>query len=582
MGEILQGDVLEQLATLPDESVHMVMTSPPYWGLRDYQVGGQLGLEKTPEEYIEKMVAVFREVRRVLRKDGTLWLNMGDSYAGSGKEIGSDHGKSVVDDAGYGKRAPLPLNLKPKDLVGMPWRLALALQADGWWLRSDIIWAKPNPIPESVTDRPTSAHEHVFLLTKAARYFYDAEAVREPSITGDMRRPYGSEGAWQMDGRPPEQRHGGKPRKAGRDNAIDHPRTPNPKKKQDALGNPTHVGFNDRYRDNPITGRNQRDVWTIATQPLKSVVSYGKYRIGRPDCSVHGCPACLALALQGGELQVASEPVRSLGIDDDPVQGQEGVAYAISEDQYGFLSDVTAAISHSNQIHKTVAWLEQDGFSVDKLIHHIGCRESIDHSFAISAHTHENNTEPGSVFDVTEIDPSGQTGGHILGIPSFGFPLDKCTCEFKGSVEKRQDHFAAFPEALVKRIILAGTSAKGCCHECGAPWERVVEKEFVAQDDVSPERGKRNAAGNKSMDHRKDGDTPRGTNEVITTGWRPTCEHEGEPVPATVLDPFIGSGTVGKVAQDLGREWIGIELNPDYCDLARKRTANPQEVLRLC
>jgi len=149
---ILEGDALTNLREMPDGAVQCCVTSPPYWGLRDYGAEGQLGLEPTPEEYVERMVEVFREVRRVLRDDGTLWLNLGDSY-------GPD-----------------------KQLMGMPWRVAFALQADGWYLRSDIIWAKPNPMPESVTDRPTKSHEYLFLMSKSARYFYDAEAIREISV----------------------------------------------------------------------------------------------------------------------------------------------------------------------------------------------------------------------------------------------------------------------------------------------------------------------------------------------------------------------------------------------------------------
>ena len=175
------GDCLTVLRTMEAESVNCVVTSPPYWGLRDYGTNGQLGLEATPEQYVAKMVGVFREVRRVLRSDGTLWLNMGDSYA-VGKLKTSYNGDGSADLGWTNKRSrKAPLGLKPKDLVGIPWRLAFALQADGWWLRSDIIWSKPNPMPESVTDRPTKAHEYVFLMTKSARYFYDAEAVKERS-----------------------------------------------------------------------------------------------------------------------------------------------------------------------------------------------------------------------------------------------------------------------------------------------------------------------------------------------------------------------------------------------------------------
>ena len=178
-------DVLDGLAQLPDESVHCVVTSPPYWGLRDYGTDGQLGPEATPQEYVERMTAVFREVRRVLRSDGTLWLNMGDGYYAAGWECRrrNEIGVAAISPAERrsGKHAP---GLKPKDLVGMPWRLAFALQADGWWLRQDNIWHKPSPMPESVRDRTTTAHEYLFHLSKSQQYFYDAEAIKEP-VTGN-------------------------------------------------------------------------------------------------------------------------------------------------------------------------------------------------------------------------------------------------------------------------------------------------------------------------------------------------------------------------------------------------------------
>ena len=206
---IIPGDCIAGLRTLPDASVHCCVTSPPYWGLRDYGHDGQIGLESTPEAYVARMVEVFREVRRVLRDDGTLWLNLGDSYAAQrsgtampAETLAGGCGGQVVDGrgsrgrgdvepdavAGGARRATgsgpkhrdaAAIGLKHKDLVGIPWRVAFALQADGWWLRQDIIWHKPNPMPESVRDRCTKAHEYVFLLTKSERYFYDAEAVKE-------------------------------------------------------------------------------------------------------------------------------------------------------------------------------------------------------------------------------------------------------------------------------------------------------------------------------------------------------------------------------------------------------------------
>jgi site-specific DNA-methyltransferase (adenine-specific) len=181
---IIQGDCIEGLRTLPDASVHCCVTSPPYWGLRDYGHDGQIGLEATPESYVARMVEVFREVRRVLREDGTCWVNLGDSYnsAASGQNGTSGTlggGKPCCGKGTTAGRRALLDSLKPKDLVGIPWRVAFALQADGWWLRQDIIWHKPNPMPESVRDRCTKAHEYVFLLTKSERYYYDAEAVSE-------------------------------------------------------------------------------------------------------------------------------------------------------------------------------------------------------------------------------------------------------------------------------------------------------------------------------------------------------------------------------------------------------------------
>ena len=171
---IYTGDCLEILPTLDAESVQCCVCSPPYWNLRDYGVAGQIGLEKTPEEYVDKMVAVFREVKRLLRNDGVLWLNLGDSYATHADKRSGQFGKPIVDGRdGISTKSKVPaaeIGLKEKDLVGIPWRVAFALQSDGWWLRQDIIWHKKNPMPESVTDRCTKAHEYIFLLTKSARY----------------------------------------------------------------------------------------------------------------------------------------------------------------------------------------------------------------------------------------------------------------------------------------------------------------------------------------------------------------------------------------------------------------------------
>jgi DNA modification methylase len=195
---IITGDCREALLTLPEASVQCCVTSPPYFALRDYGVDGQIGLEPTPDEYVAEMVDVFRQVRRVLRDDGTVWLNLGDSYAGSwGARGRSDNTNAPRPDleTKYGTCAParngyVGLGIKPKDLLGIPWTVAFALRADGWWLRSAIVWAKPNPMPESVTDRPTSAYEIVFLLANAERYYFDNVAIAEDADTAGQKAGY--------------------------------------------------------------------------------------------------------------------------------------------------------------------------------------------------------------------------------------------------------------------------------------------------------------------------------------------------------------------------------------------------------
>ena len=232
VNEILFGDCRASLRMLADEGVRAqtCVTSPPYFGLRDYGVDGQIGLEQTPEEYIARLVEVFRGVRDVLADDGTLWLNIGDSYASGGRKTRDTDAK--LEQRGMDTRPADPAGVKPKDLIGIPWMLAFALRADGWYLRQDIIWHKPNPMPESVRDRCTKAHEYVFLLSKSPRYYFDAEAIKEPSVTNDPRRPYTSVGAKQLDGRAEW--------KSGQ-----------------------------RRDGDDFTKRNRRSVWTVATRPYK-------------------------------------------------------------------------------------------------------------------------------------------------------------------------------------------------------------------------------------------------------------------------------------------------------------------------
>lgn len=189
---IYHGDCLEVIRNLPNESVSCCITSPPYWGLRDYGHKDQLGLEKTPEEYTAKMVEVFREVKRVLKNDGTLWLNLGDTYSAQRWTKDSPQKMNKMKDLHRGLAPEKQSGIPDKNLVGIPWRVAFALQADGWYLRQDIIWHKPNPMPESVTDRCTKAHEYIFLMSKSARYYYDAKAIAEPACgVPDLPRYHG-------------------------------------------------------------------------------------------------------------------------------------------------------------------------------------------------------------------------------------------------------------------------------------------------------------------------------------------------------------------------------------------------------
>jgi DNA modification methylase len=332
---LVQGDARQ--IPLADESIHCCVTSPPYWGLRDYGVSGQIGLEKTPEEYIRVMVDVFREVKRILRDDGTLWLNMGDSYCssangnkncdsstlttradGTRKRDVQETGRIARDDSKgrgtsarcdgrgghvyYGpKNQPNRLSLpgfKPKDLIGIPWMLAFALRADGWYLRSDIIWSKPNPMPESVTDRPTKAHEYIFLLSKCERYYYDAEAIKE-RVTGEAHA--------RGDGVNPK----AKAIPTGWDISTGnggHGKIHKQGRNKQGEGHRRYAGFNERWDQreasrnkqnesfsSAVSGlvekRNKRTVWEVNPQPFPEAhfATFPEELI--KPCILAGCPA---------------------------------------------------------------------------------------------------------------------------------------------------------------------------------------------------------------------------------------------------------------------------------------------------
>lgn len=235
---LYHGDSLQVLQSLPDQSVQCCVTSPPYWALRDYGVDGQMGLEDTPEQFVASMVELFREVRRVLRDDGTLWLNIGDSYAAKPSKPEFDF-KDGRANRGHRKFGGVPIGYKPKDLVGVPWLLAFAMRSDGWYLRQDIIWQKKSPMPESVRDRCTKAHEYIFLFSKSARYFYDAVGSQEQTTGGAHHRGNGL----------------------------------NPKARSIEAGNhrerPKQNESFSAAVANIVSKRNMRSVWSLASFPLK-------------------------------------------------------------------------------------------------------------------------------------------------------------------------------------------------------------------------------------------------------------------------------------------------------------------------
>lgn len=452
-------DAIDVLREMPAESVHVCVTSPPYFGLRDYGTGSwaggdaacshkasngqriaesvasvnggghsaaesgptpfkascqkcgaaridqQIGLESTVQEFIAKLIAVFAEVHRVLHPSGTLWVNIGDSYAGHNAP-GFRQGNEAKNGGASNKNGVgFIQGLKPKDLMMVPSRFAIAMQDWGWYLRDFIVWAKPAPMPESVTDRCTKAWEPIFMFAKSPRYYADMTAVAEPSVTSDERRPYGSEGAWLMDGRPKEDRPNGKPRGKG-----------------------------------------------------------GK----------------TAFRGQGHEREAETGPANRDGRD---------------------MQDVGAGLTRNLR--------------------------------------------------------------NVWTLPPESFP---------------GKHFATFPSELPRKCILIGSSAKGCCPHCLAPWVRVTESErkptrsgksskvYVDPNGSPYEQHCGSVVGNR--------DPFRHCTETTTVGWAASCQcHHAEPdtIPCRVLDPFSGSGTTGRVAFDLGRDYIGIDLNKEYEPLARER-----------
>lgn len=485
------GDCLEVLKTLPDASVHCCVTSPPYFGLRDYGMDGQIGLEETPGAFIEKMTEVFREVRRVLRDDGTAWVNMGDSYAGSRAgpqgESGAMANRSVAaarcrqaseEQVVRGKRdakrwgggnIPHGNGIKPKDLIGIPWRLAFALQDDGWYLRQDIVWSKPNPMPESVRDRCTKAHEYIFLLSKGARYYFDQEAISEPlagssieRLSQDLEHQHGSSRAHA------EGKSNG-PMKAVK-------RSGNKERKPGAQrGCPKNTGSN-VCGSVPWEGstRNKRSVWTVGTHPFKEAhfATFPEKLI--EPCILAGCPG--AVCAHCGTAPIMAKP-------------------------------------------------------------NCGCYPPF---------------LPGD-FEIIET-PTGTA----------------CTED---------------PSLLVGR---AGHSRPRGDNEGRRPITRYEQRIYAAQLITSPHRKDMEREVGPSFLHyiRNDKSGARPVPQEILNKWIDKGWIAAVEIPevagmqlrrGTVLDPFMGSGTTGAVAARLGRKSIGIELNPDYLDIAMRRIAAAQE-----
>lgn len=512
---ILIGDALTILKKLPAESVHCVVTSPPYWQLRDYGtaewIGGdatcqhvapdragsrptlrcslcgasrldkQIGLEATPAEYIRTLVKVFRQVRRVLRSDGICWVNMGDTYASdsggynatgsrgatSHKKISAGTAAAVVKSQGRTNRS----GLKPKDLVGMPWRLALALQADGWWLRQDIIWAKNNPMPESCRDRCTKSHEYVFLLSKSEQYFYDQVAIREPvsinthaRLSQDLANQAGSDRAYGG------KKHNG-PMKAVR------------------AGGETGVGFGHGY------------------DPVQ------KPRVKRADG-----------------------------------------AYADGK---------------SERLGRGVAWRDQNelanipaGWATGTDRKH----RDLTGNFSEARKTLYDRREA----EASGVKNNGSMDAALAVMPEFRNKRSVWTI----STEAFKDaHFATFPTALVEPCIMGGTSAHGCCPDCLTPWGRCKPRgiggfDWRPQCACYVERYAEDFQAPRSF--RKREQRSRWSGRMQRVQKMPG--HSAWPVvPATVLDPFGGAGTTGLVADRLRRDAILIELNEKYAEIARAR-----------
>lgn len=505
---ILIGDVLAGLATLPDASVHCCVTSPPYWGLRDYGCEGQIGLEPTPAAYLERMVAVFREVRRVLRDDGTCWVNMGDGYASTPPGCGADgvsrsstlHGhvsevyRETLRKSVGQKRNTIVGGLKPKDLIGMPWRLAFALQADGWYLRSEIIWAKPNPMPESVTDRPTKAHEQIFLLTKAARYWYDAEAIKEPSE---------------------------EPERAGKLETSFSVSDPGVTMRAD-------VG---RAVMRTAT-RNARSVWPIATQPYPEA-HFATFPEAIPErCISAGCPPLVCSKCYNPAYETRPVGPRTVR---PPMQSVQG-----------------AVLREGAEVLQP------------PVCEPVVSREESETSKAVRAVSGADPKSPDAVL-LSGVLGEGENGDGYTAAAAIDGHQQLELARRQGSQSRvRSGAYAGTPERAQERVH-TGTPASHVAGAGATTSENGVCPPPERQQGGQPARepgtdGDESAQGRRRLSPLR---------QALHNQVSECC---GAPLTrGTVLDPFSGSGTTGAVAVRLGRDYIGCELNRDYAAMSERR-----------